>query len=103
MLTTARKIEIAESMIGNVNTGSIVGRGKWMPPLVYGICVTSKWYSKNANQHEQLKKDFKAFAKSLGIITFRKKFWFNSECKQKARTERIDFLSKYIEHLKKEL
>jgi|SRR6478609_8264293 len=103
MLTTQRKIEIAEAMIRNVNTGAILYRGKWQTSSVYGICVTSKWYSKNNHQHELLKKDFRLFAETLGILTFRKRFWFNSECPIKARTERIEFLKKYIEYLKKKL
>lgn len=100
-MTTERKIEIATAVMNNPLLGKIVMcRDCTYRP--YGLCSLMEHRFNNKNRWNIFKKELKEFANSIGIVTYRKHWWFNIDSEEKARTERIEFLEKYIEHLKQQ-
>lgn len=99
MLTTERKIEIAtavmnDRLLGEENT-------MFYDFAPYGICEILLDYA-IGHEYFVVKRDLSVFANKINIPTPLGEYWFSLE-EQIARTERIEFLQKYIDHLKTQL
>lgn len=99
MLTTSRKIEIATAVMKDKRLGD--ENRMYYNFVPYGICEVLRYYTIEED-YSNFKEDLRKFANKINIATPLGEYWFSMK-KNKARTERIEFLTKYIQHLKEQL
>jgi hypothetical protein len=86
-MTTERKIEIATAVLNDPRLG-----------VNQPICWVLPFHT-NAVERKLIKKLLYEYYKELGGDALFSEYWFTVFMPE-ARTERIEFLQKYIEHLK---
>lgn len=87
-MTTERKIEIASKVLGQSN---------WFQ--YHSICLLIGNIVSTIDELQEIKNSMYAYYRSIGGQKLIDDYWFSVKMPQTI-TERINFLEKYIEHLK---
>jgi hypothetical protein len=93
MLTTSRKIEIAQAVMEDTSLGH------WSSLHFQGMCDSIDDIVNTEDEFYRFKDDIRFYFLSLGLKNHDSFHWFITSGSQ-ARTVRIEFLKKYIQHLK---
>ena len=97
-MTTERKIEIATAVMNDPRLGK--KQEVYIRFIPTGICQLLFIACANDTEHNRMYHQLKKYANSIGVNARDGKFWFGPDNEVQARTERVEFLKKYIEHLK---
>lgn len=100
-MTTERKIEIATAVMSHPRIGLNIYH-KTLNFVPNSICNILTGIVDSNSEFEKMYRDLKHFLISIGGDPVCGCYWFDHSCEQKARAERIEFLEKYIEHLKQQ-
>lgn len=101
MLTTSRKIEIAQAVMDDPRLGkNLCYDNKMFIPD--SICNILNGILLNEREAHYFNLDMLYFFREIGGNPQNGCYWFDHSCEEKSRTERIEFLQKYINHLKQQ-
>ena len=99
-MTTERKIEIATTVMNDPRLGK--KQEVYIRFIPTGICNILFYSCDDEHEEDNMYYEFKSFACSLGVNAQDGTYWFDKYNEVQARTERVEFLKKYIEHLKEQ-